>query len=223
MRSRSCSTRTRRSQTRRRGLTNSVTDTEKPRHGTKVDVPLDEPKYDAKWSADDPKKGCVVDKIKEFKATLKDKSKSVEERRRAVRFLIQGIEDMHQPCHVGDNKDRGGNGMQVRFFGRGTNMHCLWDSALLAQMSKEEDYWLKELTVLPSSQMPQDAAAGTVEELGHGIAARGQGSVRGPCNGPADQVRGQVGARLPQQEHSGGQGADVSGRYQAGESVERVL
>ena len=27
-----------------------------------VDVPLDEPKYDAKWSADDPKKGCVVDK-----------------------------------------------------------------------------------------------------------------------------------------------------------------
>ena len=33
-----------------------------------VDVPLDEPRYDAKWSADDPKKGCVVDKINEFKA-----------------------------------------------------------------------------------------------------------------------------------------------------------
>ncbi len=45
-----------------------------------VDVPLDEPKYDAKWSADDPKKGCAVDKIKEFMATLKDKSKPVEER-----------------------------------------------------------------------------------------------------------------------------------------------
>ncbi len=28
-----------------------------------VDVPLDEPRYDSKWSADDPKKGCVVDKI----------------------------------------------------------------------------------------------------------------------------------------------------------------
>jgi hypothetical protein len=40
-----------------------------------VDVPLDEPKYDKKWSADEPKKGCVVDKINEFRATLKDKTK----------------------------------------------------------------------------------------------------------------------------------------------------
>jgi S1/P1 Nuclease len=45
-----------------------------------VDVPLDEPKYDKKWSADDPKKGCVVDKINEFRKTLKDKTKSVEDR-----------------------------------------------------------------------------------------------------------------------------------------------
>ncbi len=58
-----------------------------------VDVPLDEPKYDAKWSADDPKKGCVVDKINEFRAVLKDKSKTVEERRFALRFLIHCIED----------------------------------------------------------------------------------------------------------------------------------
>src|SRR5580658_7460012 len=36
-----------------------------PRHY--VDVPLDEPRYDAKFSGDDPKKGCVVDKINEFR------------------------------------------------------------------------------------------------------------------------------------------------------------
>ena len=52
-----------------------------------VDVPLDEPRYDAKWSADDPKKGCVVDKINEFRATLKDMTKSIEDRRFALRFL----------------------------------------------------------------------------------------------------------------------------------------
>jgi nuclease S1 len=50
-----------------------------------VEVPLDEPAYDKKWSADDPKKGCVVDKINEFKAILKDKTKSVEDRRFALR------------------------------------------------------------------------------------------------------------------------------------------
>jgi nuclease S1 len=52
-----------------------------------VDVSLDEPRYDSKWSADDPKKGCVVDKINKFMATLKDKSKPVEECRFALRFL----------------------------------------------------------------------------------------------------------------------------------------
>jgi hypothetical protein len=42
-----------------------------------VDVPLDQPAYDSKWSADDPKKRCVVDKINEFRKVVKDKSKSV--------------------------------------------------------------------------------------------------------------------------------------------------
>ena len=93
-----------------------------------VDVPLDEPRYDAKFSGDVSTKGCVVDKINEFKLTLKDTSKSVEDRRFALRFLIHCIEDMHQPCHVGDNHDKGGNQTQVRFFDRGTNMHALWDT-----------------------------------------------------------------------------------------------
>jgi hypothetical protein len=37
-----------------------------------VDVPLDEPRYDARFSGPDPRKGCIVDKIREFKAILKD-------------------------------------------------------------------------------------------------------------------------------------------------------
>jgi hypothetical protein len=72
-----------------------------------VDVPSDESKYDQKWSADDPNKGCVVDKINEFRKTLKDTTKSVEDRRFALRFLIHCVEDMHMPMHVGDNRDRG--------------------------------------------------------------------------------------------------------------------
>jgi nuclease S1 len=79
-----------------------------------VDVPLAELAYDKKWSADDPKHGCVVDKINEFKVTLKDKTKSVEDRRFALRFLIHCVEDMHMPMHVGDNHDRGGNDSQAR-------------------------------------------------------------------------------------------------------------
>jgi hypothetical protein len=37
-----------------------------------VDVPLDEPRYDARFSGPDPGKGCVVDKLMEFVNILGD-------------------------------------------------------------------------------------------------------------------------------------------------------
>jgi nuclease S1 len=90
-----------------------------PRHY--VDVPIDEPKYDRKFSGDMSSKGCVVDKINEFREVIKDTSKSIEERRFALRFLVHCIEHLHMPLHVGDNKDKGGNLTQVRWYDRGSD------------------------------------------------------------------------------------------------------
>jgi hypothetical protein len=66
-----------------------------------VDVPLDKPKYDRKRSADDSEHGCVVDKINEFRLTVRDKRKTLEEQRFALRFLVHCIEDLHMPMDVG--------------------------------------------------------------------------------------------------------------------------
>jgi len=88
-----------------------------------VDVPLDEPRYDRKFSGDVSTKGCVVDKINEFKVTLKDPARSVEDRRFALPFLIHLVQDLHMPLHVGDNHDKGGNQTQVRFYDR-ANEHA---------------------------------------------------------------------------------------------------
>jgi nuclease S1 len=129
-----------------------------------IDIPLDEPKYGARFSADDPKKGCVVDKLNEFRLVIKDKSKSVEERRFALRFLVHCLQDMHQPCHVGDNKDKGGNDTQVRFYDRGTNMHRLWDSDLIGRVSQSEEVWLKDLATLDTQEARAAAAKGTPED-----------------------------------------------------------
>jgi hypothetical protein len=71
-----------------------------------VDVPLDEPKYDKKWSADDPKHGCVVDKINEFRLVVGDKSKSIEERRFALRFLLHCIQEKQQRPGVDGDHDQ---------------------------------------------------------------------------------------------------------------------
>ena len=59
-----------------------------------VDVPLNEPKYNARFSAPDAKHGSIVDKIREFKATRKDTTRSVEARRFALRFLRHLVEDV---------------------------------------------------------------------------------------------------------------------------------
>jgi hypothetical protein len=129
-----------------------------------VDVPLDEPKYDAKFSGDVSTKGCVVDKINEFRLVVKDKTKTVEVRRFALRFLIHCIEDMHMPCHVGDNKDKGGNNTQARFFERGTNMHALWDTLLIERTSSTEEFRVADLGQLDTPEARQEAMKGTVEE-----------------------------------------------------------
>ena len=129
-----------------------------------VDVPLEEPRYEARFSGDVASKGCVVDKINEFRAVVKDKNKPIEERRFALRFLLHCIEDLHQPCHVGDNHDKGGNQTQVRWFDRGLNMHRLWDSAIIERAGNTEGFWLADLNQLDTDENRAAWMSGTVED-----------------------------------------------------------
>jgi hypothetical protein len=129
-----------------------------------VDVPLDEPKYDSRFSGDLSSKGCVVDKINEFRAAVKDTSKSLEERRFALRFLVHCIQGLHMPLHVGDNKDKGENLTQVRWYDRGSNMHRVWDSGIIKRAGDTEDFWLADLAELDTAENRAAWMSGTVED-----------------------------------------------------------
>jgi hypothetical protein len=129
-----------------------------------VDVPLDEPKYDPKWSADDAKHGCVVEKINEFRRVVADKSKTIEERRFALRFLLHCVQDLHQPCHVGDNHDKGGNDTQVQWFDEGSNMHRVWDYGMIERAGDSEDFWLADLAELDTPDNRTAWVAGRPED-----------------------------------------------------------
>ena len=63
-----------------------------------------------------------MNQIRELRVTLKDRSRSLAERRFALRFLVHLVEDLHMPMHVGENHDKGGNDLQVRWFDRGSNL-----------------------------------------------------------------------------------------------------
>ena len=103
-----------------------------------VNVPITAPHYDDRYCRGG---GCVVSKIPHFRKVLADRSAPRAERARALLFLVHLVEDVHQPLHVGDNHDRGGNQTQVQFLGRATNMHRLWDSQMIEEHSRDERGW----------------------------------------------------------------------------------
>ena len=63
-----------------------------------VNIPLDRPGYDPMFC--DPSRGCVVAKIKEFVKVLKDPNADRLDKRRALRYVIHLVGDIHQPFHA---------------------------------------------------------------------------------------------------------------------------
>lgn len=58
------------------------------------------------------------------------------DRKNALRFYIHLLGDLHQPLHAGFVKDVGGNTVSVTWYGTKTNLHSLWDRALLLSYGK---------------------------------------------------------------------------------------
>jgi hypothetical protein len=125
-----------------------------------VNVPIAEPHYDARFCA---ATGCVVSKIGELRHTLADGSASREARQQALRLLVHFVEDVHQPVHVGDRGDRGGNDLQVRFFNRGVNLHRVWDEEIAVRHSSDEATWVGELDAIAKTEAARGWPRGTVE------------------------------------------------------------
>lgn len=74
---------------------------------------------------------CVVAAIAHYAAILGDRSRPDAERAQALDFVVHFVGDVHQPLHASSGDDAGGNDYQVRWHGRGTNLHRVWDSLML--------------------------------------------------------------------------------------------
>lgn len=96
-----------------------------------VNFPRNTCTYDA--ARDCPDGQCVVGAIDKQLAILASNA-PVEKRLTALKYVVHLVADVHQPLHAGYADDRGGNTYQVQAFGRGTNLHALWDSGLIENM-----------------------------------------------------------------------------------------
>jgi hypothetical protein len=80
-----------------------------------------------------PAEGDAVTALKQFAATLRDPRASRPDKALALRFTVHLVADLQQPLHAGNGLDHGGNDLKVSWFERSTNLHAVWDSALLDQ------------------------------------------------------------------------------------------
>ena len=126
-----------------------------------VNVPITAEKYD---DCDCPRGGCVVSKIRDYRKVLADPKAPRRERQLALLFLVHFVEDVHQPLHVGDNRDHGGNATQARFRGRGTNLHRLWDSDLIDHVDFGDKEWMKRITGEITPEKAAEWSKGDVED-----------------------------------------------------------
>lgn len=78
-----------------------------------------------------PPEGDALEALDHFTAVLKDPKASRSDQQMALRFIVHLVGDLHQPLHVGKCCDRGANDVKVTWFGKPTNLHAVWDSALV--------------------------------------------------------------------------------------------
>ncbi len=75
--------------------------------------------------------GDVVRGIEHCISVLKNPATSKEDAVFYLKMLVHLVGDLHQPMHVGRKEDKGGNDIQVQWFGRGSNLHRVWDANLI--------------------------------------------------------------------------------------------
>jgi hypothetical protein len=75
--------------------------------------------------------GLLLKSINEQTAVLRDVNASDEKKAFALKFLVHLIGDIHQPLHVGNGTDQGGNWCKVTFHNKAYNLHALWDEGMI--------------------------------------------------------------------------------------------
>ena len=91
-----------------------------------------------------PKEGDLITAIEEQLQTLSTPG-SLSSKAFALRVLLHLIGDLHQPLHIGNGKDSGGNEIDLHFFGKEVSLHYLWDRDMIDTTPGGVNSWVSRL------------------------------------------------------------------------------
>ena len=114
-----------------------------------VYIPLSAVAYDA--TRDCGGGACVVVKLEQYAAVLRDRTVAPQDRLEALKFVVNLMSDIHQPLHAADNGDRGGSRVAVVFDGRSMTLRQLWDDEILTDGGDPHDIALDLVSSISAS------------------------------------------------------------------------
>ena len=78
-----------------------------------------------------PEEGDVIITIQRLMGELTNKEFTDYDEAFALKCLVHLIGDIHQPLHVGNGEDKGGNDVKLDYFWQSSNLHRVWDSGMI--------------------------------------------------------------------------------------------
>ncbi len=78
-----------------------------------------------------PEEQDAIVTIQRLIAELKSGNFTDEDEAFALKCLVHLVGDIHQPLHVGNGEDRGGNDVRLEYFYQSSNLHRVWDTEMI--------------------------------------------------------------------------------------------
>ncbi|MDE6860584.1 MAG: S1/P1 nuclease [Duncaniella sp.] len=108
--------------------------------------------------------GDAVTAIKAQIETLTHGEASLEDSQLAMKILVHVVGDLHQPLHMGHATDLGGNRTKVKYFGRDTNLHSVWDSSIPESAHKwSYTEWQQQIDRVPQAKQ-SEIVSGSIDD-----------------------------------------------------------
>lgn len=106
--------------------------------------------------AGSPSQGDILVKLDEITRELETKKFKHGGEANAIKILVHLLGDLHQPLHVGRGDDKGGNDFKIKYFGKSSNLHRIWDSDLIdGQQLSYTEYSQHLLRTTPQDRVKQ--------------------------------------------------------------------
>ena len=119
-----------------------------------------------------PDEGDVIITIQRLVSELKSKNFTDKDELFALKCLVHLVGDIHQPLHVGNGEDAGGNQVKVKFLWRSLNLHSLWDSGLIDHQQLSYSEYTKVVDVATKEEISKWQSEGIMVWVDEAISYR---------------------------------------------------